>query len=56
MVISLKCISVQAVFTALMSVLKGLADFERLLSLFAVIHLEDHVALEKIFLFLGEQH
>lgn len=31
-----------------MSVLKGLADFERL-SLLAVIHLEDHVALEDIF-------
>lgn len=32
-----------------MSVLKGLADFERLLPLLAVINLEDHMALGEIF-------
>lgn len=37
------------VFTVLMSVLKGLADLERLLSLLTVDCVEDHVALDFFF-------
>lgn len=40
------------VFTVLMSVLKGLADFERLLSLLTVVCMEDHVALDFFFLLI----